>query len=164
MQTSSPSFHLPSTPSPKNHRYPGLGHQPFSSSPLASPSNQSQVSVTQARRHSQYKSRTPRTPSNSLRSGLGGSRCSGGILLEGGDGSTSTEAPQKTFLREKFKARCLERAQKARERAIRGRRWSDPSSDGFDDAMDCEGEEEDDESVMQDEVRWLPTFRFDICA
>ena len=62
------------------------------------------------------------------------------------------EDPQKAFLREKFKARCFERAVKAREKAIRGKRYAGgSSSDGFDDIMD-DGEEEDDDDIMQDEV------------
>ena len=50
---------------------------------------------------------------------------------------------------------CLRRAAEARNRAVRSRRWggsgSEPSSgDGLD--MECE-EDEDDETVMQDDVR-----------
>ncbi|KAG6877039.1 hypothetical protein C0993_010867, partial [Termitomyces sp. T159_Od127] len=59
---------------------------------------------------------------------------------------------QKTFLRDKFRARCFERAVRARERAVRGRRYlSEPSSDGFDEVMDDE-EEEDDDAIMADEL------------
>jgi hypothetical protein len=62
------------------------------------------------------------------------------------------EDPQKSFLREKFKARCFERALRAREKAIRGKRYaSEISSDGFDETMD--DDEEDDDAIMQDEVR-----------
>jgi hypothetical protein len=72
----------------------------------------------------------------------------------------STEEPQKAFLRERFKARCFERAKKDRERARRrvsGSRSSDGSisggsSDG-DAEMESEGEEDDEDTVMQDEVR-----------
>jgi hypothetical protein len=61
-------------------------------------------------------------------------------------------------LRERFKARCFERASEARAKAVRGKRWSesDGSSDAFDEAMDCENEDEGDDVVMQDEVS-LPT-------
>ena len=76
-------------------------------------------------------------------------------MFRGGVASPSVEDPQKSFLREKFKARCLERAVRAREKAIRGKRYaSNASSDYFDDAMD-DDEEEDDDDIMQDEV----TFR-----
>ncbi|PFH49388.1 hypothetical protein AMATHDRAFT_63366 [Amanita thiersii Skay4041] len=68
------------------------------------------------------------------------------------------EDPYKAFLRQKFHARCLERAAKAREEQVRRRRYSsqhppsEASSDGFDDAMDEDDEDEDDETVMQDEL------------
>lgn len=54
------------------------------------------------------------------------------------------EAPRKAFLRERFKARCVERAQRDRERKIKGRRnvMSEASDEGDDDMMDDEGEEE----------------------
>lgn len=72
-------------------------------------------------------------------------------------GAIAEEPPHKAFLRERFKARCLERAVKARERAIRGKRLkSEVSSDGFDfdEGMDCDEEDEDevDEDIMKDEV------------
>lgn len=78
------------------------------------------------------------------------------------------EDPQKQFLRERIKAKCLERAKKARARAVKKRRYtgySDRSSDGFD--MDDEGngmdddddtEEEDDDDIMGDEVIILNSF------
>lgn len=65
----------------------------------------------------------------------------------------SGEGSQKSFLREKFKARCIERAVKARAKAVRGKRYtgtSEASSDGFDDAMDEDDDE--DEDILQDEV------------
>jgi hypothetical protein len=72
----------------------------------------------------------------------------------------TTEEPQKAFLRERFKARCFERAKKDRERArrrVHGSRSSDGSASGGssdgDAEMDSEGEEEDEDSMMQDEVR-----------
>ena len=62
------------------------------------------------------------------------------------------DAPQ-NVVREKFRSQCLQRAAKARERAVsRSRLNSGQSSDGFD--MECEVEtDEDDEAVMQDEAR-----------
>lgn len=70
------------------------------------------------------------------------------------------EDPQKQFLRERIKAKCLERAQKARARAVKQRRYtgySDRSSDGFDmddDAQmdDDDEEEENDDDIMSDEL------------
>ncbi|KAI6145747.1 hypothetical protein EDD17DRAFT_129031 [Pisolithus thermaeus] len=62
--------------------------------------------------------------------------------------------PTKSFLRERFQARCREHAKKARQRAVSERRGSIGSSDAgfcFDDEMDCD-EEETDEDVMQDEL------------
>jgi hypothetical protein len=76
--------------------------------------------------------------------------CSGTNFAEG-----SISGGGETLLRERFKARCLERAQKARERAVKGKRWddgSDRSSDGFDEAMDCGDEEDGDDMIMGDEV------------
>ncbi|EGO03338.1 hypothetical protein SERLA73DRAFT_174788 [Serpula lacrymans var. lacrymans S7.3] len=66
---------------------------------------------------------------------------------------TTPEDPQRSFLRERFKVRCFERAQRQRERVVQGkRRSSDASSDLLDEGgMDCEEEEEDD-MVMQDEL------------
>jgi len=64
------------------------------------------------------------------------------------------EDPQKQFLRERIKAKCLERAQKARARAVKNRRYtgySDRSSDGFE-MDDDEDEEENDDDIMGDEL------------
>jgi len=68
------------------------------------------------------------------------------------------EEPQKAFLRERFKARCFERAKKDREiarRRVSSSRSSDGSvSGGSSDAeMEFEDEEEDEDTAMQDEVR-----------
>ncbi|KAF8628067.1 hypothetical protein AX17_006070 [Amanita inopinata Kibby_2008] len=82
------------------------------------------------------------------------------MLSSDSRGSTPTqraEDPLKSFLRQKFRARCIERAAKAREQQIKRRRHSggsfssDASSDGYDEAMD-EDDEEDDEWVMRDEL------------
>ena len=67
------------------------------------------------------------------------------------------EASRKIFLREKFKARCLERAKKARDDIVSQRRdryRSDDSSDGFDVDMDNVAAEEDDnpDATLNDEV------------
>jgi hypothetical protein len=143
VQSSSP-LHFPSSPSPA---YRNLTHQPLNSSPLASPELSSPVALAQ-RRRSSYKSRVPSTPTPS--------RIFTNHSLS--SGSTKTvEDPQREFLRERFKARCFERAVKAREAAVRKRRWSESeaSSDGVD--INCEDDdmEDDDETVMQDEVRHI---------
>ncbi|TFK41785.1 hypothetical protein BDQ12DRAFT_720597 [Crucibulum laeve] len=139
-------------------------HYRQQSVPSPSPKSSPLVSV-QARRRSQYKSRTPSTPLPPLTSSSRShapSRAisgSGSSVFSGGSaglafGCASGEDSQKIFLREKFKARCFERAAKARAKAVRGRRYmgtSEASSDGFDDAMD-EDDEEDDDDIMQDEL------------
>ncbi|KXN82747.1 hypothetical protein AN958_02186 [Leucoagaricus sp. SymC.cos] len=69
------------------------------------------------------------------------------------------EDPQKQFFRERIRAKCLERVQKARARTVKQRRYtghSDRSSDGFDvddeDGFggmdDDDDEEEDDDAIM----------------
>jgi len=75
-----------------------------------------------------------------------------------GSGILAGEEPQKAFLRERFKARCFERAARARAKAIRGKRYaggSEASSDGYDEVMDYENEQESGDDVMEDEVRFL---------
>ena len=68
------------------------------------------------------------------------------------------ENPRKTFLREQFKKRCFERAQKARQDQVRDRRRSSNalSSDGFDFDDDAEMEESEnqdaEDDVLNDEV------------
>jgi len=79
----------------------------------------------------------------------------GSVFRSGGtrDPACTPLDPQKSFLREKFRARCFEKAAKAREKAIRCKRYqSEASSDGYDEAMD-EDDEEDEEDIMHDEVR-----------
>ena len=68
------------------------------------------------------------------------------------------ENPRKAFLREQFKKRCFERAQKARQDQVRNRRRSSCalSSDGFDFDDDAEMEESEsqdaEDDVLNDEV------------
>lgn len=75
----------------------------------------------------------------------------------GGNSPQRAEDPLKSIMKQKFRARCLERAAKAREEQVRRRRYtsgypsSEPSSDGCDEAMD--EDDEDDEVAMQGEVR-----------
>lgn len=66
-------------------------------------------------------------------------------------GSKTPENPQKTFLRDRFKARCLERAQKQRHDKVQKQRTHSSSDLFYDAEMDCD-EDEDDELVMQDEL------------
>jgi hypothetical protein len=62
-------------------------------------------------------------------------------------------------LRNRFKARCFERAAKAREKAIKGKRYANQSSGSDDFTMDYDDDEdEDDEDIMQDEVRIIDFF------
>ncbi|KAG6813900.1 hypothetical protein H0H92_005749 [Tricholoma furcatifolium] len=148
--------HFPSTPSSTTgKKYSLASYQPLNSSPLASsPSRPDDVdSPLSARRRLQFKSRTPSTPvPSSSRVRERGVGSSGGSVFRD-RGVPPPLDPQKTLLREKFRARCFERAAKARERAIQGRRsFGEPSSDGFDEVMDAEDDVEDDEDIMQDEL------------
>jgi hypothetical protein len=72
--------------------------------------------------------------------------------------SSAPDHPRKAFLRERFKQRCFERAQHAREKQVKRSRWSAgnaPSSDDFDHEMD---DEEHEDSVINDEAS-VPTKR-----
>ncbi|KAF9240450.1 hypothetical protein BU15DRAFT_87658 [Melanogaster broomeanus] len=140
MQSSSPFFDGPSTPSRSSY-YSARSHKPTSSSPLASPSMSSPTSAAHARRRSQYKS-TAHHAHTSYRNPDAPSK----LLF--GSGSQTSEDPQKAFLRERFQARCRERAQRLREKTVMSRRSSDAFSDEF---MDCD-EEESEDTIMQDEL------------
>ena len=148
MYSSSPIFHYPSTPA--GGRDP-LQFRPLNSSPLAesSPGNTktSPVAAAQARRKSQYKGHSPITPLSfrSLFAGQSSSRRS-----DYTPPVPVKDDSQKALLRGRFKARCVERAVRAREKAIRGKRSLQMSSDDF--QMDDDEEEGDDE-IMKDEVR-----------
>jgi hypothetical protein len=150
-------MHYPTTPASSRYSHVGQSYRPLNSSPLASPSTPE--TPTTAHRRAQYKSRTPSTPVASSSRTYTTSRAissSGGSVFGSGGSrnppSTPSLDPQKAFLREKFKARCFARAAKARENAVRSKRYqSEASSDGFDETMD--DEDEDDEAIMHDEVR-----------
>lgn len=154
MYSASPPYQCPSTPlAPRNP----LTYKPLNSSPLASSPDWSKLSspvaAIQAHRRSQYKSLTPNTP---IRNFSNARRSSGRLFTVGsggGDNITTTPA-QKLSLRDRFKARCFERAAKAREKAIKGRRYANQrSSDDFSmDYDDEDDEDDDDEDIMQDEV------------
>ncbi|KAG2068533.1 hypothetical protein BDR04DRAFT_1232758 [Suillus decipiens] len=139
MQSSSPIFQTPSTPGRSSSYYSARSHQPLNSSPLVSPKS-SPVAAAQARRQAQYKARV----TSSSRSAPSQLPCTQA-------GIKTPENPQKTFLRDRFKARCLERAQKQRHDKVQKRRTCSSSDVFFDSEMDCD-EDEDDELVMQDEL------------
>ena len=119
------------------------------------------AATTQAhhRRKSQYKALTPNTPtrifSNSRRSTSSGGGGGGYHYIT----TPSRSDSPKLSLRNRFKARCFERAAKAREKAIKGKRYANhqrqlSSGDDFfmdDDEYDDDDDEED-EDIMQDEV------------
>ena len=137
------SLNDPSTPGPSPRRSLSIQtYQPINSSPLAE-SPRSSPALSAQRRRSGYKSSFPSTrPFNA----------------NGNDFFSTVEEPQKAFLRERFKARCFERAKKDREiarRRVSSSRSSDGSvSGGSSDAeMEFEDEEEDEDTAMQDEVR-----------
>ncbi|KAH9835239.1 uncharacterized protein C8Q71DRAFT_908407 [Rhodofomes roseus] len=158
----------PSTPSrpTRVYQYGSLGHQPLNSSPLASSEGSSPASSpgvpSYARRRAQYKSvesHSVSSPSASRRQSQRRRVTLGGDLFQPmpptASASTPTvpteEAPRKAFLRERFRARCLERAQKDRERKIQGRRnaISEASSEGEDEMME---DDEDEEEMINDEL------------
>ena len=155
MHSASAPYHCPSTPlAPRNP----LSYKPLNSSPLTSSDwyNSSPVAAAQAqrdRRRSQYKTLTPNTPTRSFSNSR---KSSGRLFTDGGGYYIATPPPrpdsQKLSLRNRFKARCFERAVKAREKAIKGKRYANQSgSDDF--IMDYDDEDEDDdEDIMQDEV------------
>jgi len=158
MQTSSPLLDIPSPVSSYHFSSP-LGHsyQPLTSSPLSP--NSSPVTAAQARRYSQYKARTPSThvatSSRSLRNTYSTTHGGGPAFRGGGvtSGPTPLGDPQRSLLRENFKARCFERAVKAREKAIRKKRYSsEADSDRFDDSEPMEDDTEDDDTIMQEEL------------
>ena len=76
----------------------------------------------------------------------GGSYASGGSL-------EPENPPPKLSIRDKFKARCIERAVREREKVIRGKRCKHPVSD---DKSMGDDESEDEEVIMGDEVSFFP--------
>ncbi|KAI0711271.1 hypothetical protein C8Q76DRAFT_622983 [Earliella scabrosa] len=149
----------PTTPHRLSYTSPtSYAHPPLRSSPLASP-NSSPTADAHARRRSQYKanafsSSVSRRTSDAYAQQR--RRSNGGFVQGSSTQATSApteEPPRKAFLRERLQARCLERAQKKRERAIaQGRRHmsSEPSSDGLEDMMD--EDDEDEENMLNDEL------------
>ncbi|KAI0826530.1 hypothetical protein BC628DRAFT_237963 [Trametes gibbosa] len=131
----------------------GYAHIPLHSSPLASSPGSSPAANASARRRSQYKSTPFSSASQRVRDSepsrrRATSNHASGSAAGSGSAVPTEEAPRKAFLRERLKARCIERAVRKRERAIqRGSRHlsSGGSSDGVDEMMD---EDEEDEDVM----------------
>ncbi|KAF8799556.1 hypothetical protein BYT27DRAFT_7236304 [Phlegmacium glaucopus] len=150
MHSSSPAYECPSTPLALRNP---LTYKPLNPSPLArSPdrSKSSPVVAAQARRRSQYKALAPNTPAPT-RIFSNPRRSSGRLFSDGNNlASPAGPDPQKVFLRDRFKARCFERAAKARAKAFKERRYSNQSSS--DDCYMDYDEEEDDEDIMQDEL------------
>ena len=157
MQSTSPSPFYPSTPGPSTRFYPPLSvqtHQPAHSSPLAESPRTSPV-VSAQRRRSSHKATFPALTA---------------FKLAPGNPPKTPEDPQKAFLRERFRTRCIERARQDREKALRrvsrhrsvDGSSSGASSDGDADAdMDSDGdvdEDEDEEHLMSGEVCALLTF------
>ncbi|EJD05465.1 uncharacterized protein FOMMEDRAFT_17759 [Fomitiporia mediterranea MF3/22] len=112
----------------------------------SSPGPISPVSEVQARRRGQYKSRLPTT--SSIPSMRSGARFRKGPTrpIPFNLGPVTADAGQAAFLRERFKADCLERARRAREKGLARRRASassDASSDGLDVDMNVDSGEDD---------------------
>ena len=152
MYSASPPYQCPSTPlAPRNP----LMYKPLNSSPLTCFSQSSPVAAVQVhRRRSQYKTLTPNTPTRTFSNSRRSSTITSGRLFADGGSITTPTRPdsQKLSLRNRFKARCFERAAKAREKAIKGKRYANHrSSDEF--SMDYDDDDdEDEEDIMQDEV------------
>lgn len=64
-------------------------------------------------------------------------------------GQSGSREPAKVSMRDRFKARCVERAVREREKAVKGKRYGHAPSD--DDAMEDDGSE-DEEMIMGDEA------------
>ncbi|KAJ3863318.1 hypothetical protein EV359DRAFT_73668 [Lentinula novae-zelandiae] len=149
---SSPVHYSPSTPvshRTKSQSFSRNNHKPLNSSPLAHDQSSpfsSPVADAQARRQSQYKSRVSSGPQRSrpIFAPNTGSRTIGSPNTTGADS-------QKAMLRDRFKQRCLKRAERARAKAHASKRKSGPNSDVFNEAMDDDGEDSDGD-LMQDEL------------
>jgi len=140
---SSPTFHIPQTPTGTRHRskdFSVLSFKPVNSSPLAPPLSpgSSPISAAQARRKSQYKS-------NSRRVSTASSSKQGADIFASPDNEG-----RKAIMRLRFDKRC----QEARDSEVKRRRYSGGTGNIFDnedDAMDDDREETDDD-ILKDEV------------
>ena len=76
----------------------------------------------------------------------------------GDNGEEAAIDVQKRLFREKQRERYAQLSSKARERVILGRRWSEHEKrrEAFSDGVCSLEIDEDDDAVMQDEVRLLP--------
>ncbi|TFK49495.1 hypothetical protein OE88DRAFT_1809772 [Heliocybe sulcata] len=157
---SSPGLLLPSTPrkvSPTPFNALWM-HHPMKSSPLASsPVSQMDSSPVHAAQRRRQSTQTPvltpfvlqtPTPMQSRPKSQQPRRTSLKSMenmFSSGKKAPIDVQPERSLLRERFKARCFERAKRAKEKAVKKRRYeSEPSSDDFDlDAeMDCEEDED----------------------
>ncbi|CAK5265716.1 unnamed protein product [Mycena citricolor] len=118
---------------------------PFNSSPLG-PSASSPISAVQERRRSQYKPRIPSLQLPGLSSGGGSRRQSKDLALGvGSQLGAAGDDSQAAFLRTRFKLRCIDRASKARQRAVQKKRQTGGSSEFGSDDVDMEREMQSDE-------------------
>lgn len=146
----------PSTP-PSHRTFSAFAHTPSRSSPLTVPADSSPVLSPTPKAHggrrSQYKSTFQTSPTNDRKRSSTRRVTSNPAPIPDLFGNTE-ETTGKKLLRDRFRARCLERALKERERKIAGkRRLSDWSSDGPDEMMDFDDDEDEDESMLNDPVR-----------
>ncbi|KAF5350796.1 hypothetical protein D9758_010356 [Tetrapyrgos nigripes] len=170
MQTSSPSSYSPSTPhhSKKRSLYQ-KSYTPLNSSPLAqsthdqtsSPPNSSPISEAQTRRRSQYKSRSLRSSVSPAAGSTGspvyrmtpdshGANVSPPSMLRAAySGGMASQSETHAVLRDKFRFRCMERAERSRRKAVESKRRARDGDDVF---MDDGGDDEEtDEQLMSDE-------------
>ncbi|CAK5281356.1 unnamed protein product [Mycena citricolor] len=127
------------------HSSPLAPSDPFNSSPLG-PSASSPISAVQERRRSQYKPRIPSLQLPGLSSGGGSRRQSKDLALGvGSQLGAAGDDSQAAFLRTRFKLRCIDRASKARQRAVQKKRQTGGSSEFGSDDVDMEREMQSDE-------------------
>ncbi|KAJ7096602.1 hypothetical protein B0H15DRAFT_50469 [Mycena belliarum] len=150
----------PSTPLQNKVHKCYSSFKPANSSPLA-PTNSSPgsspIAAVQARRRSQYKAYTPNVPLTSLSCSRSSSSSTRPSRLAGLQFGEDGDDSQKAFLRTRLKQRCFERASKARERAVKKKRFmssSEAGSDDMDATMDIDMDDDDDEGAdpMFDEL------------
>jgi hypothetical protein len=159
--SSAPPSAMLQTPTTPTH---GYTFQPMHSSPLAFPASSPVSSAsastsvatrdTRGRRQSQYKSlasaRAPVTPPSARRMPSVPMTAPGALSAPAPARRPSTEAPQTAFLRERFRARCAERAVRARADAVAAKRYASSEPGSSDVEMD---EDSDEDAFLEDEVR-----------